>query len=281
MSWFTNIGAVIITLLTYVGGVFGFFDPSPIVPGLPKQLVLVNTASEHQTDPAAPPPSVIYPGSQKPVESATTSGPNPHNLYNLPTPDNNDSFGCYEQQGDKVVVYLDGVAKALQNADVQTFQDLSEFGLCFGKDKENVYFYDQILGWADPHTFTVLTYFRGPTLLLGNGHEILSWKPGWLPNGTLSTEVSLNCTPGVSEGFCLVPDSDAKSFQTILGAFDIAPWAKDKNNVYCIGEILKGADPSTVELVNGGRNLRVRIGGAARTYVGCSVVDDHSVPGTN
>lgn len=197
----------------------------------------------------------------------------PHNLYNLPTPENDDTFGCYEQQGDKVIVYLDGRATVLRNADVQTFQDLSPFDNCFGKDKNSVYFYDQVLGWADPLTFTVLTYFRGPTLFLRNVDEILSWKPGWLPDGSRPTEVNSDCMPGVSEGFCLIPHSDAKTFQVISGGYDIPPWAKDKQNVYCGGAVVQGADPSTAQLINQDRYLRVMVDGMARIYNGCTIVD--------
>ncbi|MET4176278.1 hypothetical protein ABIB99_007398 [Bradyrhizobium sp. LA6.1] len=143
------------------------------------------------------------------------------------------------------------------------------FGLCFGRDENHAYFYDQELQWANPRAFEVLAYFRGGGLFLRNGDEIIAWRPGT----TNSQNVSTDCTAGISAGFCLVPEGDAPSFEKINGAYDIAPWAKDKNNVYCNGQVIQGADPSTVQLVNNNLDLRVKVGDAPATYHICQRVD--------
>jgi DKNYY family len=262
---------MIFTFLAHAGGAFGFFIPSHTPPSLPKQSVVVNTISEHPTAPPALPSSAqISLGSQKSVGSTTTPV---RNLYNLSTPTSENPYGCYEQRGDTVVVHMQEAAtpetKVLPNADVQTFQDLSIFDLCFGKDKDNVYFYDQVLQWADPQTFIVLAYFRGSGLFLRNGDKIISWRP----DANNSQEISTDCTPGISGGFCDVAGGDANTFELISGAYDIAPWAKDKNNVYCAGRIIQGSDPLTVQTVNNALDLRVVVSGTPSTYHICQRVD--------
>jgi hypothetical protein len=265
MSWFTNLGVMIIAFLAHVGGAFGFFNLSHNPPGLPKQLVVVSTISAHPiVPPEVPSSGQISPGS--PVGSTTKLVRNPHNLYNLSTPTSYNPYGCYEQIGNTVVVILNGTPTTLPDADVETFQDLSVFDLCFGKDKKNVYYYDHVLPWADPSTFSVLWYARRPVMFLRNGNEIVSWNPS-------SDSTQLPSCPSVpSGGFCIVPGGDPNTFQTIPGAYDIAPWAKDKHNVYCAGATIQGADPSTVQLINENTYLRVTVDGRALTYNRCTIV---------
>ena len=199
-------------------------------------------------------------------ESAGPTSSSPHNLYNLSTPASYNPYGCYEQIGNGVV--LSGTSTTLPEADVETFQDMSEFDLCFGKDKKSVYYYDQVIPWANPSTFSVLWYARGPVMFFQNGNELISWNP----LGDYSTQLNPSCPPTPSGGFCIVPGGDPNTFQTMAGAYDIAPWAKDKHNVYCGGVIVQGADPSTSQLVDDNRELRVVANGMPITYVGCAVV---------
>lgn len=261
---------MIVAFLAHVGGTFGFLNPSHTPPGLPRQPVVGSAISEY---PAAPPtlPSSAQTsrGSQK-VASTTTPV---RNLHNLSTTTSYNPYECYEQRDNAVFVHMQTAAtpeiKRLANADVLTFQDLSVFNLCFGKDKDNVYFYDQVLRWADPATFTVLAYFRGGGLFFENGDKIISWRP----DANNSQEISTDCTPGISGGFCDVAGGDANTFELIFGAYDIAPWAKDKNNVYCAGRIIQGSDPLTVQTVNNGLDLRVVASGKPSTYHICQRVD--------
>jgi hypothetical protein len=88
-----------------------------------------------QTSPSTPKPSV--PGVTFPVTPT------------LSTPTSINPYGCYENINNSVVLMGGSQPITLPGADVETFVDLSQFDLCFGKDKNNVYHDEKILPWAD------------------------------------------------------------------------------------------------------------------------------------
>ncbi len=196
-------------------------------------------------------------------------------------------FGCYYQDGGSVALFLDNQSTILPAADLPSFLDLSQFGICFGKDKNHVYQGDNVLPWADPATFSALWYQRGPIIFFRNGTEIIAWSsrvtqevpPCVTGSCNPYTGPSASSTPFASRSFgnfYIVPGGDPSTFQTFITGYDITPWAKDKNNVYCEGTIIEDADPSTATIVDltpdTGGYLSVVVKGVNHTYYGCQIV---------
>jgi len=49
--------------------------------------------------------------------------------------------------------------------------------------------------------------------------------------------------------FTRLPNGDASTFEIDPGSFSFPLYAKDKNNVYCMGEVLAGADAATFRAI--------------------------------
>jgi hypothetical protein len=250
--------AVAIFLNTFVSGALGFFHLASSTP--------INTAVQNIQPSFAPQTSITTSVNNTNSAQVTSSTSSP----SLSTPTSYNPYGCYEQIGNSVLLNQNGTSINLPRADLKTFVDLSQFNLCFGKDKNHVYHDDQILSWADPSTFSVLWYDHGPVFFFRNAMQIVAWTQGnsFRPSPNSIPIVDQNGPPG----FYIVPGGDPSTFQTIFGAYDIAPWAKDKNNVYCNGKIMQDADPSTAELVDNDEHLRVLVDGKPHIYEGCTII---------
>lgn len=161
---------------------------------------------------------------------------------------------CYAQSNGKVYFLTsseEGII--LSDADLSSFKELSIYGICFGNDGKHVYQGRQILDWADPATFKVLAFQHGVQLFLQNKSTIVVARY----DGDNDAKF---------EGFTTISNGDPATFEQLTGAYDMAPWAKDKNNVYCHGDVLTGADPATVTFVDEGKNLSVKVNGVVHTY---------------
>lgn len=144
-------------------------------------------------------------------------------------------------------------AKKVQGADVLTFDEAAQYGVCFGLDKNHVYQGSAVLSWGDPATFKLLWYTKpGPTLFFRNGSKIMKYA---------ATRDNENAGT-----FSEVPNADPESFGVITSTYDFAPWANDKNNVYCNGNILADADSSTLKIINQGTELQVKVKGSTAVY---------------
>ena len=195
-------------------------------------------------------------------------------------PDQPDAFGCYYRRGNEVVVNATGTPVTLPGADVETFVDLSVYGNCFGKDQGHVWRYSEAMEWADPRTFSVLQYQRGPIILFRNANEVVAWAPaGSEYSGPTGSSTPFYTSAGGS--FYIVPDGDPNTFQVFTTGYDIGPWARDKNNVYCEGKVIDGANPSRATIVNltpdTGGNLSVAVNGITKIYEGCNIVSVYAL----
>ena len=63
----------------------------------------------------------------------------------------------------------------------------------------------------------------------------------------------------------IVTHGDPNTFKGISGAYDSAPWAKDKNNFYCLGNIVAYADPLTAKEINQSKNISIEINRVSKT----------------
>lgn len=178
--------------------------------------------------------------------------------------DANNPSGCYAKSDAAVYLVpdLDRTATTsplpvdaieVKDADVGTFTDLSPYGICFGKDAKHVYRGNSALSWADPSSWSLLWYAKpGPILFYRSGDGLKRY---------VATKDNKNVG-----AFADVPDGDAATFVIIGGSSDSAPWAKDKNNVYCDGYIIQGADPASAKLDTDGTHLLVTENGVAQVY---------------
>ena len=140
----------------------------------------------------------------------------------------------------------------ISGADPNTFEEMEIYDLCFGKDKNHVYRDNSVIAGADPVTFSLLWYAKpGPILFYRNGSGILSFS------FSSDQDAAFN-------GSTVVTGGDAASFRELNPGFDFSPYAKDKNNVYCDGSVIAGADPATTKL--SGLNLVVTVNGVVTTF---------------
>ncbi|MBU6321013.1 MAG: DKNYY domain-containing protein [Patescibacteria group bacterium] len=145
-----------------------------------------------------------------------------------------------------------GAYQKVAGADAATFQDLTIYGLCFGKDKSHVYRGGVVIAGADPATFSLLWYAKpGPVLFFRNDTGITKFSFSADENSAF-----VDSSPVVS--------GDAASFVELNPNLDFSPYAKDRHNVYCNGSVILGADPATAKLSSS--NLSVSVDGSTRTY---------------
>ncbi len=168
---------------------------------------------------------------------------------------------CYYVSNNQVYVLPPNTTKnytLVNGADVVSFKDQSIFGLCFGTDKNHTYRDDQILEGYNPSSFKILWYAKVGTI----GARSLFIQRDASSVGVFSFSDDSD-SAFVSES--TIPNSDPQSFKELDGAFDFAPWAKDKDNVYCQGGVVSGADPSSVIYSNQGVRISVLINGVRKT----------------
>jgi hypothetical protein len=166
-------------------------------------------------------------------------------------------YGCYaktpdavykEFLGDVSSASLSDKAQLVTGADPNSFKEIVPYGRCFGKDKNHVYKDTAALAWADPTTFELLWYSKpGPILLFRNGAKIVRY------------DVATGAHADVERG-------DPDTFTTILGSYDFAPWAKDKNQVYCHGDPILYSDPSTTIVSADSTTIKFNTNGIDRVY---------------
>jgi hypothetical protein len=63
-----------------------------------------------------------------------------------------------------------------------------------------------------------------------------------------------------------VERGDPATFQTIFGSYNFAPWAKDKNQIYCNGDPIQYSDPTTARLTTDSLTLEFNTNGIDRVY---------------
>lgn len=263
MTWLTGIGiSIALFIHTIIGGVTGYFSPAhsplaPTTPSVARTAVANQGAPDQQNDQQTTTLPVLSP----PIRNSPSSSPSAatstacNTRVSTPTCDN--EFGCYEDVNNSIEFFGTSSVEVLSGADPSSFVDLSQMDICFGKDKNHVYENDQILPWADPATFSLLMWQRGPLLFFQNGTQLIVWSSHTEPQmspacdgfcgpykGPTATATPITGPHGPTE-FYVVPNGDPSTFVPIDDGADITDLAKDKNNVYCDGVIISGADPST------------------------------------
>jgi len=174
------------------------------------------------------------------------------------TVDTGNPWACYAKsaktvyyapdQNTQVTSYkLPSDAKVIAGADAQTFKEIG-IDVCLGKDKNHVYKRNTILSWADSATFKNVWYIKGTGGFYINGSKIMFYKKS-------------------SDTFTEMANGDPVTFAIgAQGAYDSSFWATDKNNVYCNGKIIPGADPASAHLDAQEINLLVTAAGVQHSY---------------
>lgn len=166
---------------------------------------------------------------------------------------------CYYLRGDEVFVSSDGGKNftIVPGADAKSFKDQSIFGLCFGTDTSHVYRDAQTIAGYNPATFAWLWYTKtkdGPVLFA---------KKNATSIGKFAFSEGKNTA---YTGESVIPNGDPQTFKEWVGSYDFAPWAVDKNNVYCQGEVVLGAIPASLSYSSQNPDkISVTIKGAKKT----------------
>ena len=116
----------------------------------------------------------------------------------------------------------------LNEADPKSFKSLSKISYGLGKDKNNLYFFEDKVNNIDVKTLEIMTDEFSIYLKDKNGVYILFSYNGGLPVDLDNMIMSLKILKNV----------DKQTFQLISGGY-----SKDKNSVYYIGKKIDGADP--------------------------------------
>ena len=173
----------------------------------------------------------------------------------------------YAKRGNQIFYTGSGQNEVELYGDVNTFVALSgsEMSEAFAKDNVRVWRGATIIANADPASFAVLDahqgiaadkntlYFPYPgyTQLLRSDALTFSVLADYTVGGTfLKSNNSLYFWDKTKSTLTLEPNGDASTFQVIRAGGDYEPYAKDKNNVYCVGKVLAGADATTFRIAD-------------------------------
>lgn len=203
------------------------------------------------------------------VTSSTLPSPQAQGYEAITTGGGPGNASCYFSRNGEVYWSSDLQTYApVQGADLKTFNDFTIGGLCLGEDASHVYTEGGIFPGASPTSFRFLARWRGNAeVFFENGSGIIGFmlKPG---------------TDVYSQVPVAIPNSDATTFEGFEGLSGFVSFGKDKNNVYCQGNPIPGADSTTAKQVESyaGDWLKVSVSGKPLVYnTACAIVDP-SVP---
>lgn len=177
------------------------------------------------------------PGTFSPVKSAARVFV-PYATTTIPM-----GYQCYSNTGNSILLGENKIVEGVNNKTFSViFSNLGEF--CMGADEHHVYSDASIWSWADPNTFDFLGFSGKNRYMFRNKDAVVALSKG-----------------------IAIPNSDANSFSTLASGYEVDIFAIDKNNVYCVGKPIPGADPTTAQSPDG-LTLSVKVHGVARTFTG-------------
>lgn len=191
----------------------------------------------------------------------------------------------YKREGDKIYARISTLDQwKLLPADAASFvvlKDGDEMSHSYAKDKDSVYYDEGVIAYADPVSFRILDYnwinslaadssafyfatFRAAVpdadsydLSLPSG----SGNGYFLRKGSGLYRISFISSNGQLTGWdgpTLVPGGDPSTLAAVIDSNDAGRpfinsvgrvvFIKDKNQVYCLGNVVAGADPSTFRI---------------------------------
>ncbi|MCH2188329.1 DKNYY domain-containing protein [Candidatus Gracilibacteria bacterium] len=186
-------------------------------------------------------------------------------------------YDSYRYAKDNIFVYKNG--NVLGYIDAQSFELIHPYYSYYTKDKNNVFYHDEVLIGADPKSFVYLDggyaydannlYLQGKQIEniqsatlkdLGNGYiavdnKIYSHNGEWITVADMESyevidqnytkdEHNVYLTPAYEDNI-IIQEADPKTFQILTKYY-----TKDQNSVYHLGKLIEKADPLSFELLS-------------------------------